>query len=269
MNILAADIGGTRLRVAWCDPSSGTHENALIESTPASFDSAMTLLRDLFERAAQGRRPDQIVIGMPGVIDSKSGSIIKSPHLPAWNGMQLVNQFLDIAPVSVVNDAALVGLGEAVYGAGKGADIVAYVTVSTGIGGARIVRGRIDPTYEGFEPGFQIVEYKTGATLEDVASGSAVERRFGKHPKEVAKTPAWRDIEQAIAVGIHNIILHWSPEVVVVGGSMSNDLSAQRLELDVRKLMKIHPKLPKIKIAELGALGGIFGAMAMGRGAGC
>jgi glucokinase len=266
MSMLAADIGGTRMRIAWCDPVSAAHEEALIESTPADFDSGMKLVRSLLVKAAAGRRAEQIVMGIPGVIDSSTGTIIRSPHLKGWNDKSIANALSDIAPITIVNDAALVGLGEAVYGAGKGADIVAYVTVSTGIGGARIVRGRIDPTFEGFEPGFQIVDYKTGETLEHVASGSAVERRFGKHPKEVAKTDAWKEVERALAVGIHNVILHWSPEVVVIGGSMSNDLSASRMAAELNRLMRIHPKLPQVRIASLGALGGLFGAMAMGKG---
>lgn len=57
----------------------------------------------------------------------------------------------------LANDADLVGLGEAVYGAGKGYKVVAYFTVSTGVGGARIVNKRIDKGVFSFEPGWQYV----------------------------------------------------------------------------------------------------------------
>jgi glucokinase len=50
------------------------------------------------------------------------------------------------------------GLGEAVFGAGKGREIVVYMTISTGVGGARIVGGKIDASAMGFEPGHQIID---------------------------------------------------------------------------------------------------------------
>src|SRR6185436_9338463 len=47
-------------------------------------------------------------------------------------------------PVYLENDAALCGLGEASVGAGQGSKIMVYLTISTGVGGARIVGGKID-----------------------------------------------------------------------------------------------------------------------------
>jgi hypothetical protein len=49
---------------------------------------------------------------------------------------------------------------------------------------------------------------------------------------------------------------------VVVGGSMSKDLDADILKEKVSALMKIHPEIPEIRIAELGSIGGIHGGFA-------
>ena len=92
----------------------------------------------------------------------------------------------------IANDTAIVGLGEAHAGAGKGSDIVVYITVSTGVGGARIVDGEIDRRAFGFEPGHQIIDIdnsickkcKSGQ-LEDMVSGTATQHRFGVKPYEV------------------------------------------------------------------------------------
>jgi glucokinase len=266
MAIIAIDIGGTRTRVAWCDITTDTHENPSIEATPRAYKDGLNFLRLEIERVAAGRRPEAIIVGMPGIIDTARGLLERSPHLPGWVGANLSEDLKDMTPrVIVRNDAALVGLGEAVYGAGKGFDIVSYLTVSTGIGGARIVAGKLDPAFEGFEPGFQIIDVAKGATLEDIASGSAIEARFGRHPRDVAKTPAWKEVEHAIAVGIHNTVLHWSPNVVVVGGSMANDLSALRLSTELSKIMRVHARLPQVRLATLGAVGGIFGAIALAK----
>ena len=264
MGIVAIDVGGTRTRVAWCEPSAGTHEDPSIEATPRAYADGINFLKLEIERVAAGRRIEAIVVGVPGIVDTARGLLERSPHLPGWAGANLADDLSVLcSKVIVRNDAALVGLGEAVYGAGKGFDIVAYLTVSTGIGGARIVSGKLDPAFEGFEPGFQIIDVERGATLEDLASGSAVERRFGRHPKDVAKTLEWARVERALAVGIHNTVLHWSPNVVVVGGSMANDLSATRLSAELSRIMRVHARLPQVRLATLGSIGGIFGAMAL------
>lgn len=266
MAIIAIDIGGTRTRVAWCESATNTHESPSIEATPRAYREGLNFLRLEIERVSAGRRPEAIIIGLPGIVDTARCVLERSPHLPGWVGANLAEDLKDLTPKVVVrNDASLVGLGEAVYGAGKGFGIVEYLTVSTGIGGARIVNGELDPAFEGFEPGFQIIDVAKGLTLEDIASGSAVEARFGRHPRDVAKTPAWKDVEHALAVGIHNTVLHWSPNVVVVGGSMANDLSALRLSTELSKIMRVHARLPEVRLATLGALGGIFGAIALSK----
>ncbi len=45
-------------------------------------------------------------------------------------------------PVSVDNDANVAALGEHRFGAGTGCDSFLYITVSTGVGGGWILKGR-------------------------------------------------------------------------------------------------------------------------------
>jgi predicted NBD/HSP70 family sugar kinase len=95
------------------------------------------------------------------------------------------------AEIAVENDAAIVGLGEANWGAGRGFEIVAYITVSTGVGGAKIVNGKIDEHAVGFEPGKQIISTAsspdastgTSKTLEDMISGRALREKNGQIAK--------------------------------------------------------------------------------------
>ena len=78
-------------------------------------------------------------------------------------------------------------------GAGKGEEIVAYIKVSTGIGGVRIVDGKIDRNILGFEPGYQIID-PTGTLcpicdsaghLKSHVSGAALEARFNKRAYKI------------------------------------------------------------------------------------
>src|SRR6185503_10097023 len=91
------------------------------------------------------------------------------------------------APAYLENDTAIVGLGEAVYGAGKGVQIVVYVTVSTGVNGVRVVDGMIEKSRQGFEIGGQYLSMNPQHTLEELVSGTAVTERFGSHPKDLGK----------------------------------------------------------------------------------
>ena len=77
----------------------------------------------------------------------------------------------------LANDSDLDGLGEATVGAGKGFNIVAYITVSTGIGGVRIVGGKIDVSTYGFEPGHQIIDADGSIYSEIVKKEKEVDQK--------------------------------------------------------------------------------------------
>lgn len=260
---IACDIGGTQFRVAK-SRDLVKFDEPIIEETPANPKDGLRLVTETIKGLVKKDKIDGIVIGIAGVLNPTHDFLLKSPHLPTWERIPIKAHFEKEfnTKVYIENDSDIVGLGEATVGAGKGFEIVVYITISTGIGGTKIVRGQSEKNRFGFEPGFQILNNETGENWEDLASGTTVEKKFKAHPKEVAKTPAWAKIERDIAIGIHNSILHWSPDVVVVGGAMAKDLSADRLRQQISKLMKIHPEIPEIKIATLGSIGGIHGGFA-------
>lgn len=283
---IACDIGGTKFRVARSDDLGGRavlgappkFQDPIIEETPANPREGLRLIAETIKNVANGDQIDAMIFGIAGVLNPTHDFLLKSPHLPEWERVPLREFFSrefvgdaiknSVPKIFIENDTDIVGLGEAVAGAGRGFEIVVYITISTGIGGAKIVNGQFERNRFGFEPGHQILKAETKETWEELASGSAIERRFGLHPCDVARLPAWRDVEDDIAVGLYNSILHWSPDVVVVGGSMARDLDAERLRQGVARLMKIHPQLPEIRIAELGSIGGISGGFAYLRGRG-
>lgn len=169
------------------------------------------------------------------------------------------------APVLFENDTALVGLGEVHFGAGRGSEICAYITVSTGVNGARIVDGHVDRSMQGFEIGGMYMNAED--TLESLVSGTAIRERFGvSSPKDLgAGHEVWEELAATLAFGVHNTILHWSPDRVVLGGSMFNEIgiSVERVGDHVESLMEKFPYVPHIVHSALGDLGGLFGGMAL------
>jgi fructokinase len=168
----------------------------------------------------------------------------------------------------------MAGLGEAVYGAGKGLEIVAYHTVSTGVGGVKIEDGQIDDASSGFEPGHQILDIDRTIlgeditpTLENLVSGTAVAERFGCKAYEIPQTDAvWDELAEYLGQGLRNTILYWSPDAIVLGGSMI--IGDPRIEIDPIRKYTVEAldgfvESPLITTAKLGDEAGLYGAMAI------
>jgi predicted NBD/HSP70 family sugar kinase len=245
---LLFDIGGTKMRLATSVDarSLGPIKIAPTPETPAAIVAEFKKLAD---ELLDGARPQAVVGGATRRYEPVKAEI---------------GRLFD-APCFTENDAALCCLGEAVMGAGRGAAILLYVTVSTGVGGARIVDGKIDRKTIGFEPGRQIINCQGEVkTLESFISGRSLEARFGQAPKEMADQALWDESARYLAYGLHNMIMHWSPELVVLGGSMITGrpgIEIGAVERELHKISHIFPSLPAFKQAELGDLGGLHGAL--------
>lgn len=248
------DIGRTKTRVAYYEGGDGFEEPVIFE-TSSDFDTQIDLFVSNAQIVAKGREIKKVAGGMTRALFGGDYENFK----------QKLRQKLG-AEVLVENDSAVVGLGEANFGAGKGFSIVAYITVSTGVGGARIVDGEIDERAIGFEPGKQIIDIVDGegVVLENLISGKALQERTGKHPKEITDSGVWNLHAKYLAIGLNNIIVEWSPNVVVLGGSMITGdpaIPLDKTEDYLKEILKVYPEIPVIKKAELSDFGGIYGAM--------
>ncbi len=279
------DIGGTKMRIT-LSRDGETFEEPKILDTPADFDAAMALIQTTVLAMTGGAKITAAGGGVAGKLLCTHGkgeahanvcsTLLIGPHLAGWNGKAIEFVLEDIlkAPVYMQNDASIVGLGEAVVGAGKGHEVVAYMTVSTGVGGARIVNQEIDLSIMGFEPGHQIIDASgmlckntvcgTGLDLEGAVSGSAITARYGKKPYEITDPIFWDEMARVLAYGLNNTIVHWSPDIVVIGGSMMKEIGIpiDRVRAHLRGILQIFPELPLIEKATLGDIGGLHGALA-------
>jgi len=243
-------------------------EESVIVSTPKNFSQGMKLFKDTALELTEEKNIKVAVGGIAGVMDRKRTKLIAG-NIPWWN--KAVKREMErriAARVIMENDAALAGLGEAVFGAAKGYPVVVYITVSTGVGGAVIVRKQIVENAMGFEPGRQIIDYKHPKKLfQDYVSGTAVQKRYRKHPSTITSSKIWDDTAKLLAIGLHNTLVHWSPDIVVIGGSMvlkRPGLSLGRVRSYLKKTLPF-PRMPVIKQAALGDLGGLYGALVLAK----
>lgn len=274
--LLLFDIGATKTRVA-ISTNGRRISTPYITRTPSRFSDGISMLQQVAQQLAHGKKIHTAAGGIASPIDRQRGTILSAPHLPGWRNKNLTAALRRIfkCPVLIENDAALAGLGEAVYGAGAGQSIVAYLTISTGIGGARIVDGRIDRSAYGFEPGHHILAVgvkgkpcktcRIRGDFESLASGSAIKRKYNVHPEHITNRNIWDREARIIAYGLHNVMVFWSPDVIVLGGGV---IAGQRkLVPAIRKYLQqisgIFPSVPMISVAKLGDSAGLYGACAL------
>lgn len=274
------DIGGSKMRVVAADREKFLGEPVVV-ATPKDFGEGIDTLKRIIDNIAQGlasenRAVTAIVGGIAGPLNAEQTMLVNSPNLSGWVGHDIKNALRTAykVPVELENDAALVALGEAHFGAGRGKSIIAYLTISTGVGGARIIDGKIDRESLGFEPGHQIIDPDNtlcptceGNDLEAYVSGTAVEKRFGVKPYEIHDDAIWDELAKFLAYGLNNTIVHWSPDIVVVGGSMMNEVGIPipSVRKHLAEILKIFPQIPQIEKAELGDFGGLYGSLAYAR----
>lgn len=270
---LLFDIGGTNMRLAVSREGKEV-ESVKTISSPQDFKEAIKKFSEVTRGISGGQKITKAAGGVAGPLDKKKGVMLSAPQLPSWAGKPLKEVLQEAlkAPVFLENDVALVGFGEATYGAGKEFSLVAYYIIGSGINGVRIVDGRIDRAALGFELGHQIIDAKskqkdgTGmqGTLELYVGGANIEKRYGVKPEEIKEPKAWNEIARWFAIGLSNTIVHWSPEVIVLGGSIMKTIPMERVKHHLSKLLTVFPKEqhPPIKRARLGDEGGLWGALA-------
>lgn len=267
---LLFDIGGTNMRIA-ISKDGKSFEEPKIVTTPRDFNEGMERFKKVAEELSGGKKIKAVAGGIASPL-GKNKEIINPPNILGWRGKNLKQELERIfnASVYLENDADLAGLGEALRGAGKGSAVVAYLTIGTGVGGTRIVDGKIDRSAFGFEPGHQIIDAGKFLcpscelnTLESYIGGSHFERRYGRHPQEIKDKEVWDKMARFLAYGLNNIIVLWSPDVVVLGGSMMKEVGIpiERVRYHLKDILKIFPELPLIQKAELGDIAGLYGAL--------
>ena len=266
------DIGGTKTRVA-ISRDLATYEEPVKFDTPLSYTDGIAMLQQVIAGMVDGDTVTAMAGGIRGPLNQTRTGIISESVLTDWVDKDITGDVSSIvhAPVYLGNDSALVGLGEATFGAGQGEHIVAYLTVSTGVGGARYVDGVLDETMVNFEPGHQVVDYhafaakKPAATLEQLVSGTALEKHRRVKPYEISQAdPVWDELAETLSVGLLNTIMFWSPSMIVLGGSMIvGDPRILRDDIirHTTKALNGFVPCPKIVDATLADEGGLYGAM--------
>ncbi len=217
-------------------------------------------------------------VGVPGLVAYATGEVISLNNLNGWEPHASARHLAaEIGlPVLVANDADLAALGEHRFGAGRDVSDMLYMTCSTGVGGGVIIGGRLLCGHWSLaEGGHTVIERGTGGTVETLGSGPALERLAGAGGAEVAARARagdeiaraqFREVADAFATGVYNLVQCFSPERVVIGGGMSRAgdllLDPIRERLD-RSRVVCSVSGADVVVAEAGDDVGLYGAFAL------
>ncbi|WP_252249362.1 ROK family protein [Clostridium sp. VAP23] len=290
---IGIDIGGTNLRAAILDEKCNLVDKLKIsnEVEKGPEYNLDKLILEIKERWSD-KEIISVGVGCPGPLDIRSGTILVTPNLRTWEYFKL-KEYLENKfdlPVFVNNDANVAGYSEAMVGAGKGAESVYYMTLSTGIGGGFIYKGEIVSGFNSIaaEIGNMIINedtYKHSnmnyGGLEGQCSGVNIARISSEiiggelTTKDVFEGAEKGNMELQkmlsewvinVSKAIANIIVTVDPEVIVLGGSViiNNSSYLNKIKEETQKRVFDGIKI-NIKLAEIGDDTGLIGAGLLGK----
>ncbi len=289
---VGVDIGGTHLRAgAVREREVLSHAKERAWDGDMGPDEVMDIVEDYVRTVVDsaGISLDQVEgvgIGIPGLVDHESGKAIQAVNVGWTKGTVDVKGMLESRlglPVKVDHDVAVAAAGEYIYGGHGKSDYFLYVTLGTGIASCYIANGRflrgahnsasemghtcIDPD------GPRCVCGMVGC-LERVAAGPAIARAAGMPSEEVVKAARNGDpkavnvigrVVDYLALGFVNIINILDPDVVVIGGGLSQveDIIVDPLKKRIREIYR-SPFADELRVrtATFGDDAGIIGAAA-------
>jgi glucokinase len=145
--VLGIDIGGTKT-AAGVVAADGRALSFHVEPTPrdAEAEALFAFVVSLAERARDGNR-DRVIaagVGCGGPMIYPDG-IVSPLFIPAWRSFPLRARLASALslPIALDNDANAFALGEAMFGAGRGARYLLGMIVSTGVGGGIVANGHV------------------------------------------------------------------------------------------------------------------------------
>jgi fructokinase len=251
---LGIDLGGTKIEIIALDESGKELLRRRI-ATPqhdyaATLHAVTTLVHEVETTLG---RVGTVGIGTPGVISRATG-LLKNSNSVCLNGQPLLADLEKVLArdIRIENDANCFALSEAADGAGAGARVVFGVILGTGVGGGIVVDGRVLTGSNAIAgewghnplpwpspnelPGDRCYCGKS-ACIETWLSGPSMVRHHAQRSGnfrdasriaasasqgDAASEQTLAEYEDRLARALSQVINILDPDVIVLGGGMSN-----------------------------------------------
>lgn len=251
--ILSVDLGATQARLAVRDITgaelAATTEDLVIDQEPGQvLGWASDLLAGLLTQTGHEERDVLMnVVGVPGPVEFSTGTVVKPPLMPRWDGYSVRDYFAGHFPLGTLvdNDVNLMAVGEhrKVY---PHLHHLLFVKVGTGIGCGIIIKGKVYRGAQGAAGDIGHIRVPDGdalcqcgnlGCLEAMASGRALAQRLAatrpgtKTARDVATLAANGDpharheirlAAQHIGAVLATLVSFANPSAIVIGGSLAD-----------------------------------------------
>ncbi|MCF0108508.1 MAG: ROK family protein [Erysipelotrichaceae bacterium] len=262
---VGVDLGGTHVRVG---KVTADGEMLYVEKRPSyakeGTEKVINNIIEMIENVPGLEECSGIGIGVPGPCDVANGCMKLSTNLPGFTDFPFAKTISDHfhMPAYIDNDANVAGLAEALVGAGKGLGVVYYTTISTGIGGALVVDGKVVSGKNGYageianiviDRNIPKFNHLNAGAVENEASCTAIVRKANEVKPELGIAHAGQvfasedpDIKKIVEGEVENLALLYSiiahvcnPHAFVFGGGImkSRDLFMPQLEARFKELV--------------------------------
>lgn len=269
---IGIDLGGSKIEAVAMDDDSSIRQRLRVPTPADDYPAIIAAIRDLVRALEQqaGRSGLSVGIGTPGSVSPASG-LMKGCNSTCLNGRPL-RQDLEAAlgrPVRLANDADCLALSEAQDGAAQGARCVFGVILGTGVGGGIVINGQllVGPNAIAGEWGHNPLPWPQPrlrevpgprcwcgqqGCIETWLSGPALSREYLAYTDENcpaeqivqrleqgerAANTVFARYEDRLARALAGVINLLDPEVIVLGGGLSN---ISRLYTRVPELWPAH-----------------------------
>ena len=250
---------------------------------------------------------ESIGVASPGIVDNDSGKVLYANNIgfKDFPLASILRELTGVQNIKMANDANAAALGEAVAGAAKGTKHSVMITLGTGVGGGVIIDGKVFSGSNGAGPelGHIVIEHngvpcscgrcgcwesyssatalvrmtkeaidaaKAAGRYTSMANAEKISGRTACDAMRAGDAVAKEVYDKYIsylANGITSIVNVFQPEVISLGGGISNE--GQSLIDDIKPLITEEQyggdvvKTAEIRIAKLKNDAGIIGAAAL------
>jgi fructokinase len=232
------ELGGTK---CVCLLGTGPDDIRIQTSVPTGDDPTATLgriERVLREAVATHGPIHALGVASFGPVDltrhSATYGFITSTPKPGWRNTRIADRLAEAIGVPVAFDTDVNGaaLAEWRWGAARGFEDLAYVTVGTGVGVGLVAGGRLVHGFAHPELGHIRIARKAGDhwrgvcafhgdCVEGLASGGAIAARAGMPAHLIpADDSAWEFAAHALAQLLHALVLATAPRRILIGGGV-------------------------------------------------
>jgi fructokinase len=238
---IGVDLGGTKIEALALDSGGREAFRKRIPTPRGDYAATIDAVRELVAEAGKG----SVGIGIPGALSQVTGRVKNANS--TWLIGKPLKEDLEKAlgrPVKLENDANCFALSEALDGAGKGVSVVFGVILGTGVGGGVVVDGKLltganaiagewghNPLPLPADEDLPLPSCYCGrkGCIETYLSGPGLARDHEKATgqrlapeKAVLHEETMARYVKRLARALASVINVLDPEVIVLGGGMSN-----------------------------------------------